>query len=96
MVGPLITLAILFVFKDAAREVYRRLVDAVDPALLDQVETALRATPWVLDVGQVRVRWIGHQLHAECEITVAGTATVGDAHKIAHDAEHRLKQAVPR
>jgi len=71
-------------------------MDAVDPAMVDQVETTLRSTPHVLDVGQVRVRWIGHNLHAECEITVADTATVADAHQIAHDAEHRLAHAVPR
>jgi cation diffusion facilitator family transporter len=96
VVGLLITVAILFVLKDAAREVYRRLMDAVDPALVDQIEATLRTTPDVLDVGQVRVRWIGHQLHAECEITVADTATVADGHKIAHEAEHRLVHAVPR
>jgi len=95
-VGLLITVAILFVLKDAAREVYRRLMDAVDPALVDQVEATLRATPDVLDVGQVRLRWIGHQLRAECEIAIADTATIVTAHAIAHDAEHRLIHAVPR
>src|SRR5215207_3311574 len=45
VVGLLITVVILFVLKDAAREVYRRLMDAVDPALVDQVETTLRGTP---------------------------------------------------
>jgi cation diffusion facilitator family transporter len=96
VVGLLITVAILFVLKDATREVYRRLMDAVDPALVDHVEATLRATPQVLDVGQVRVRWIGHQLHAECEIAVPGTATAATAHRIAHDAEHRLVHEVPR
>jgi cation diffusion facilitator family transporter len=96
VVGLLITAAILFVLKDAAREVYRRLMDAVDPALVDQVERTLRATPDVLGVGDVRLRWIGHSLRAESTITVADTATVGRAHAIAHDAEHRLIHAVPR
>jgi cation diffusion facilitator family transporter len=96
VVGLLITVAILFVLKDAAREVYRRLMDAVDPALVDQVEATLRATPDVRGVGGVRLRWIGHQLRAECEITVADTATVVVAHAIAHNAEHRLMHAVPR
>jgi divalent metal cation (Fe/Co/Zn/Cd) transporter len=89
-------MAILFVLKDAAREVYRRLMDAVDPALVDQVEATLRTTPHVLGVGEVRLRWIGHQLRAECEITIADTATIVTAHAIAHDAEHRLIHAVPR
>src|SRR5690242_4560249 len=62
VVGLGITIAILFVLKDAAREVYRRLMDAVSPALVDQVEATLRSTPGVVDVGSVRLRWIGHQL----------------------------------
>lgn len=96
VVGLLITVAILFVLKDAAREVYRRLMDAVDPALVDQVEETLRATPNVRGVGEVRLRWIGHQLRAECQIAVADTATIVEAHAVAHDAEHRLIHAVPR
>ena len=47
-----ITVAILVVLAGAARQVYRRLMDAVDPALVDAVEKALRETDGVLDVGQ--------------------------------------------
>jgi cation diffusion facilitator family transporter len=96
LVGLLITAAILFVLKDAAREVYRRLMDAVDPALVDLVEQILAATPDVHGVGEVRLRWIGHSLRADCTITVPGTATVVQAHAIAHHGEHRLIHAVPR
>jgi cation diffusion facilitator family transporter len=95
-VGLLITVAILLVLKDAAREVYRRLMDAVDPTVVEAVETTLRAAPGVADIGAVRLRWIGHQLRAECEISVDATLTVAQAHAIAVDAEHRLIHAVPR
>jgi cation diffusion facilitator family transporter len=96
VVGLLITIAILFVLKDAAREVYRRLMDAVDPGLVETVETTLRATPGVTGVGAVQLRWIGHQLRIECEISVDADLTVAAAHGIAVDAEHRLIHAVPR
>jgi cation diffusion facilitator family transporter len=96
VVGLLTTVAILFVLKDAAREVYRRLMDAVAPGLVDTVESTLRSTPGVIDVGGVHVRWIGHQLRAECEIVVAADLNVAAAHAIAVDAEHRLIHAVPR
>jgi cation diffusion facilitator family transporter len=95
-VGLLITVAILFVLKDAAREVYRRLMDAVSPADVDAVERSLRATDGVLDVGQVRLRWIGHRLRAECEVVVDAGLSVVDAHRITVDAEHRLIHDVPR
>ncbi len=96
VVGLLITVAILVVLKDAAREVYRRLMDAVDPHLVDKAEATLRETKGVNDVGAVRLRWIGHQLRAECEIIVDGNLTVAQGHAIAADAEHRLMHAIPR
>jgi cation diffusion facilitator family transporter len=96
VVGLVITAAILAVLWQAAREIYRRLMDAVDPALVDQAERTLRATPGVLGVGHVRLRWIGHQLHAECEIVVDGNASAVQAHQVAVAAEHDLLHALPR
>ncbi|MET9471770.1 cation diffusion facilitator family transporter [Streptomyces sp. NPDC002917] len=96
IVGLLITLAILMVLKDAAKEVFRRLMDAVDPALVDTAESALRAVDGVRDVGQVRMRWIGHALRAEADIVVDSQLTVVEAHSLAVAAEHALIHAVPR
>jgi cation diffusion facilitator family transporter len=96
VVGLLITVAILFVLRDAARQVYRRLMDAVDEPLLDAVEATLRETPGVVDLGGVRVRWIGHALRAECDIVVSADLSLVEAHRIAEDAEHRLLHDVPR
>jgi divalent metal cation (Fe/Co/Zn/Cd) transporter len=84
------------VLRDAARDVYRRLMDAVDPDLVDTVEETARATDGVLDVGDVRLRWIGHTLRAELEIVVHADLSLADAHRIAESAEHRLLHDVPR
>jgi cation diffusion facilitator family transporter len=96
VVGLLITVAILAVLRQAAREIWRRLMDAVDPALVDRAEQALRETPGVLGTGQVRLRWIGHQLRAECEVIVDAGATAVEAHQVAVSAEHALWHALPR
>ena len=96
VVGLLITVAILAVLRQAARDIYRRLMDAVDPALVGQVEQTLGATPGVLGVGQVRLRWIGHRLRAECEVIVDPDATAIAAHEVAVAAEHDLLHALPR
>jgi divalent metal cation (Fe/Co/Zn/Cd) transporter len=96
VIGLAITIAILAVLRQAAREIYRRLMDAVDPALVDQTERVLRSVPGVLDVGEVRMRWIGHRLRAECEITVDATASAVQAHQVAVAAEHELLHALPR
>jgi cation diffusion facilitator family transporter len=96
VVGLLITLAILAVLRQAAREIYRRLMDAVDPRLVGQAEQTLRATPGVLGIGQVRLRWIGHQLRAECEIIVDPGLSIIQAHQVSVSAEHALRHALPR
>jgi cation diffusion facilitator family transporter len=96
LVGLLITAAILVVLRDAAREVYRRLMDAVDPELVDQVEAELLATPGVLGLGRVRLRWIGHALRAECEVVVDPELSVVEGHRVAEEAQHRLLHQVPR
>ncbi|MCW2500455.1 MAG: cation diffusion facilitator family transporter [Frankiales bacterium] len=96
VVGLLITVAILSVLRDAARQVYRRLMDAVDEALVDQVEAVLRGTPGVREVGVVRLRWIGHALRAEAEVVLDPSLTLTEGHAIATDAEHRLLHEVRR
>jgi len=96
VVGLVITVAILLVLRDAAREIYRRLMDAVDPALVDQVDDVLRQTEGVIDVGTTRLRWIGHQLRAECTVVVAADLTVIQGHAIAEQCEHRLLHEIPR
>jgi cation diffusion facilitator family transporter len=96
VIGLVITVTILAVLRQAAREIYRRLMDAVDPVLVDQAEQTLRATPGVLGVGQVRLRWIGHHLRAECEVIVDPGENVVQAHQVAVNAEHNLRHALPR
>ena len=96
VVGLAIAAAILSVLVGAAREVFGRLLDAVDPELVDQAEQALATTPGVRDVGWVRLRWVGHSLSAEADIEVDPDLSVVDAHEIAHDAEHRLIHTLPR
>src|SRR3954447_22906074 len=96
VVGLAITVAIAFVLKDAAREVYRRLMDSVDPSLVDRAARALRQVPGVRDVAGLRLRWIGHRLHAEAEVVVDADLTLLAAHEIAADAEHQLAHSVSR
>jgi cation diffusion facilitator family transporter len=96
VVGLLITVAILLVLKDAAREVFRRLMDAVDPALIATAAAALREVPGVVAAGEPRMRWIGHQLRAEANVVVDGSLSLRAAHQVAVDAEHALLHAVPR
>ncbi|WP_258572861.1 cation diffusion facilitator family transporter [Streptomyces sp. KM273126] len=96
LVGPAITVAILLVLRDASREVFRRIMDAVDPSLLDAAEQALREVEGVHEVGELRLRWIGHRLRGEVAVVVGGELSVREAHDVAAEAEHALLHAVPK
>lgn len=90
LVGLLITIAILVVLRGAARDIYRRLMDAVDPALTEQATATVSSTPGVLGIEHVRLRWIGHRIIADAGIVVAHDLDLVAAHQIAHEAQHRL------
>jgi len=76
IVGLGITVMILFVVRDAAKQVFGRLLDAVDPATVDLAAQTVREVPGVLDAGELRMRWIGHNLRAELALSVDATLTV--------------------
>ncbi|MFE6273296.1 cation diffusion facilitator family transporter [Streptomyces goshikiensis] len=96
VVGLLITAAILHALVGAARAVGRRLMDGVDPGLVETAQEALRGVAGVRGAGPVRMRWIGHALRAEADIVVDAHLTVVQAHALAVAAEHALIHAVPR
>jgi cation diffusion facilitator family transporter len=96
IIGLVITVAILAVLRSAVRDVFRRLIDGVDPQLIDTAERVLAARPGVQCVRSVRMRWIGHRLHADAELDVDPALTLAAAHRIAHDAEHELTHALPK
>ena len=96
LVGLVITVAILAVLRTAIRDIFRRLMDGVDPRFVDTAEAALAAEPGVTSVRSVKMRWIGHRLHADAELDIDPNVSLADAHRIAHDAEHTLTHAVPK
>ena len=96
VVGLLITVVILGVLRSAVRQVGARLMDAVDPALVDKAIAAIKTVDGVDAVRDLRIRWIGHTLRAEADIDVDPGLTVGEAHDLAHHAEQHLLTYVGR
>ena len=96
IVGLLITVAILGVLRSAVRQVGARLMDAVDPALVDEATSAVVGVDGVNEVRELRSRWIGHTLRAEVDVTVDPDLSLVQAHDIAHHAEAHLLHHVGR
>jgi cation diffusion facilitator family transporter len=85
---------IMLVLVRALRSVGERLMDAIDPAMVAQVERVAAGVPGVIGCGIVRLRWIGHRLHAELNLEVDGTLSVVDAHEVAEAVHHTLLHEV--
>jgi cation diffusion facilitator family transporter len=96
IVGLAISAAILNVLRHATRDIYRRLMDRTDPALVERLEHELTHTPGVRAVDRIRVRWIGHELHADAEIALDPALDLAAAHDVLEDTRHRLLHAIPR
>ena len=96
IVGALITLAILTVLRGAAVEVFRRLMDGVEPSLVGAAERVAMAAPGVGRVRRLRMRWDGHRLTADVDIDVSRELSIVQARSIAHEVEHRLSYGVAK
>src|SRR5260370_27919971 len=94
--GLLITIAVVAIRRSWARDIYRRLMDSVDPALVGQVERVLSGVNGAHQVKTVRIRWVGHVLQAEATLVSDRDLTLGAAHAISEEAHHRLLHEVPR
>jgi cation diffusion facilitator family transporter len=94
IVGLLISIAIFVLLVGTVRSIGRRLMDGVEPPLVDKLEHALADAPGVLAVSDIRLRWVGHRLHGSARLKVAD-GPVSVAEQIAHDAEHAAQHALP-
>jgi cation diffusion facilitator family transporter len=95
VVGLLISIAIFMLLWGTAREIGRRLLDGVDPALVDRAEQAVRSVPGINDVETVRMRWLGHRLSVEATVTSDPAMPVGRFHQLEHQADDLIRHSMP-
>jgi cation diffusion facilitator family transporter len=94
-VGLVITAAILILLWGTARDVGRRLLDGVDPDLVDRAEHTLRLIDGVHDVTDLRLRWSGHRLNLQAALATSPTTTVADVDTLTARAGHHLRRRLP-
>jgi cation diffusion facilitator family transporter len=90
VVGLIITVAILGIVWESGKTIFTRLLDGVDPAIPDEIRHAAAHVQGVKAITEVRVRWIGHRLHAEISMTVDSALSVEEGHAIAMEYRHEL------
>ena len=90
IVGLVITATIFKILLDSAKPVFQRLLDGVDPEVLDEIDHTVTHIPDVRGINEVRVRWLGHRMHAELNIAVEPDLSVRQGHDIAINVQKEL------
>ena len=95
IVGLIITLAIFGIVWQSAKAVFSRLLDGVEPGVVEEITHAAEHVAAVKKVKNVRARWLGHRLTTELDVVVAEGTTVVEAEAIATEVEEVVAVHVP-
>lgn len=94
IIGLLIATAILVVVWQSGKTIFTRLLDGVDPKLVEEIRHTAGHVEGVERVAEVRARWMGHRLHAEANVAVDPDLSVEEGHEIAREVNHALLHAL--
>lgn len=94
IIGLVITAAILVIVWQAAKQIFVRILDGVDPEIIDEIEKTVSNVEGVAEVSEIKARWIGHKLHAQFNIGVKSALSVRHGEEIAREVNHRLRSNV--
>lgn len=95
IVGLGIGVAILVIVWNSARDMYYRIMDAVEPEVTESITSIASKVDQVMEVDDVAVRWVGHRQRAELHITVNCQMPTCESHKIAEQVRHDLFHEMP-
>ncbi|HEX6489172.1 MAG TPA: cation diffusion facilitator family transporter [Candidatus Dormibacteraeota bacterium] len=93
--GLAITVGILYILAGTVRELFYRMMDAVDPDIVGKLVHAAESVDGVLGVHDVSARWVGRDLVAVLHIDCNPDATLQDAHTLALRVEHQIQHHAP-
>ena len=93
--GLTVALLIVLMLRRSGARVLGRVLDAVDPDLVEVARHVIGATTGVEEVTDLRVRWHGHRLDTIVSISVGPDLTVRQGHEIAQQVSHDLMHAFP-
>lgn len=92
--GVAITLAIVYVLAGTVRNLFGRMMDAVDPHLVTELTDTARSVEGVLAVHDVSARWVGRELWAVMHIDCDPDASLREAHEVAERVQHEVGHQV--
>ncbi len=94
IVGLAIAVVILRIVWTSAKEIGLRILDGIEPEVIEAIRHQAGHAPGVQGVGEVRARWVGHEIRADVRVVAAGTATLEEANHVAAAVSARLRERV--
>ncbi|MBI1173554.1 cation diffusion facilitator family transporter [bacterium] len=95
LIGLAITVVLLVIVWQSAQSVLTRMLDGVDPGLIDEIEHAAQHVAGIAAVTEARARWLGHKLHVEVAIAADEGLSLAEAMAVAGELEHELFHHIP-
>jgi len=95
IIGLLITLAIFGIVWQSARAVFTRMLDGVEPDVVDEIRHSAQHVDGVTGVTDAKARWIGHELVADVAIAVDEHIPVSAAQRLAAAVREELFAHLP-
>jgi cation diffusion facilitator family transporter len=95
IVGLLITIAIFGIVWQSARAVLTRMLDGVEPGIIDEIEHAAAQVSGIEKVVEAKARWLGHLLHVDVAVVVEDSLLLAEANAISARLEQELFAHIP-
>lgn len=94
--GLAITVMICYILAGTVRDLFYRMMDAIDPHLLEELAEVAGSVEGVLGVHDLRARWVGRELDAVMHLDCQPGASLAEAHEIALRVEHAVAHVMPQ
>jgi cation diffusion facilitator family transporter len=95
LMGLLITAVLLHIVWDAGKTMLVRMLDGVDPEVMEAIHHAVEHVAEVEAVNQIRARWLGHRLYAEVAIALPPSLSIQAGQVIASKVQAQLQEHIP-
>ncbi|MEO0943083.1 MAG: cation diffusion facilitator family transporter [Cyanobacteria bacterium J06642_12] len=105
VIGLAISAVLLKIVWESGQTVFSRLLDGVEPEVLDslhhaiahvpEIETEAFAERGVSRISNLRTRWLGHRLHVEMDMILPPNLSLQETQEITNTVEKQLKTHVP-
>jgi len=93
--GVFISIFIFWIVVGATKDIFKRILDIVDPELIDKIEGITSSMEKVKSVHDVKARWIGHSLRVDISIAVNESLSVREGHNVAVCVQRKLIHEIP-